>query len=104
MMLWLLIAAMALITFYNRYAFFSPRLKFSIRPEIQSILQFTAPAVLTALWVPIVFVREGALNTQWNDPYLLAGLVTVAVSATLKKPLPTVLIGVAVFFLCSMTT
>lgn len=99
-MLWLLIGAMALITFYNRYAFFSPRLKFSIRPEIQSILQYTAPAVLTALWVPIVFVKDGTLNTQWNDPYLLAGVVTVVVSATLKKPLPAVLIGVTVFYLC----
>jgi len=102
MMLWLLIGAMALITFYNRYAFFSPRLKFSIRPEIQSILQYTAPAVLTALWVPIVFVKEGALNTQWNDPYLLAGVLTVVVSVVLKKPLPTVLIGVLVFFLCTI--
>jgi branched-subunit amino acid transport protein len=99
-MLWLLIGAMALITFYNRYAFFSPRLKFFIRPEIQSILQYTAPAVLTALWVPIVFVKDGTLNTQWNDPYLLAGAVTVVVSATLKKPLPAVLIGVTVFYLC----
>ena len=99
-MLWLLIGAMALITFYNRYAFFSPRLKFSIRPEIQSILQYTAPAVLTALWVPIVFVKDGTLSTQWNDPYLLAGMVTVVVSATLKKPLPAVLIGVTVFYLC----
>ncbi|GAB3112056.1 AzlD domain-containing protein [Aestuariicella hydrocarbonica] len=103
MMTWIMIGLMAAVTFYNRYAFFSPHLKFSIGPRLQSLLSYTAPAVLTALWVPIVFVRDAphaeskALNLDLDNPYFLAGLITVAISALVRKPLVTVVAGVAVF-------
>ncbi len=103
MMMWLMIGLMALVTFYNRYAFFSPQLKFSIGPRLQSLLSYTAPAVLTALWVPIVFVSEHPdmeakqLNWQLDNPYFCAGLITVAISAFVRKPLITVALGVLVF-------
>lgn len=100
-MLWIMIGLMTAITFYNRYAFFSPRIKFSIRPEIQSVLQYTAPAILTALWVPIVFIKDNAISTNPDNPYLVAGVITIAVSLLLKKPLLIVLIGLLFFSLLS---
>lgn len=102
-MIWVMIGLMAAVTFYNRYAFFSPHLKFSIGPRLQSLLSYTAPAVLTALWVPIVFVHDASggegktLNLDLDNPYLMAGLITVAISALVRKPLVTVVSGVAVF-------
>ncbi|WP_439135701.1 AzlD domain-containing protein [Pseudomaricurvus sp.] len=103
MMIWVMIGLMAAVTFYNRYAFFSPHLKFSIGSRLQSLLSYTAPAVLTALWVPIVFVQhtsapnEKVLNLNFDNPYFTAGLITVAISALVRQPLVTVIAGVAVF-------
>ncbi|WP_263080805.1 AzlD domain-containing protein [Endozoicomonas sp. Mp262] len=100
-MIWLLLGLMALITFSNRYALFSPRFKFSVGPKLQSLLKYTAPAVLTALWVPIVFIRNEQLDLQINNPYLIAGVVTIATSLLLKKPLVTVMLGITIFMVLS---
>ncbi len=100
-MIWLLIVLMALITFSNRYALLSPKLKFSVGPKLQSLLKYTAPAVLTALWVPIVFIREDKLAIQLDNPYLLAGVITIGIIIITRKPLLTVLLGMAVFILLS---
>lgn len=96
-MIWVLIGLMALVTFYNRYAFFSPNLKLSIGARTRSMLKYTAPAVLTALWVPIVFVKNTQLNTDLTDPYLVAGLLTVVLSLVIKHPLVIVAVGLLIF-------
>jgi branched-subunit amino acid transport protein len=40
-------------------------------------LSFSAPAVLTAIWVPIVFIQENSLNISITNPYLLAATVAI---------------------------
>jgi branched chain amino acid efflux pump len=96
-MIWILLALMTLITFYNRYALFSPLIKIPLGSRAQSFLRYTAPAILTSLWVPIVFVKDKNLNTNLTDPYLAAGLITVVVSLLIKKPLVIVITGLLAF-------
>ena len=92
-----MIGLMTLITFYNRYALLSPNVKITIGPKLQSFLKYTAPAVLTSLWVPIVFVKEQQINLDLSDPYLSAGLITVIVSLFIRKPLIIVITGLIIF-------
>ncbi len=98
-MTWLLIFIMALITFYNRYALMSPRLKLTLGDNAQRLLKYTAPAVLTGLWAPIVFTEHHQLNTDPTNPYLIAGFVTVVLSRFVKAPLLVVGLGMGAFFL-----
>ena len=98
-MMWLLIFLMALITFYNRYALMSPKLKLHLGENTQLLLKYTAPAVLTGLWVPIVFTHEQHLNLDVTSPYLVAGLVTIVISRLVNSPLLVVGLGMGVFFL-----
>ena len=101
-MKWCLLISMATITFMNRYAFFSPRFKLTIGPTLQSLLKYTAPAVLTALWAPIIFIRDSHLNIEINNAYFLAGLFAIVISALIKKPLPTVILAITSFVLLSI--
>jgi len=100
-MMWLLLCTMALITFYNRYALMSPRLKLTLGDNAQLLLKYTAPAVLTGLWVPIVFTEHQQLNVDPTNPYLVAGLVAVVLSRFIKSPLLVVGLGMVVFFAAS---
>lgn len=49
------ILMMAFITFSVRYAFFTSMVDIKLTPAIKNILTFTAPCVLTAMLVPIMF-------------------------------------------------
>ncbi|MEH6816467.1 MAG: AzlD domain-containing protein, partial [Pseudoalteromonas distincta] len=51
------ILLMACITFFTRYLFLHRALPFKVGPKMQQFLSFSAPAVLTAIWVPIVFLN-----------------------------------------------
>ena len=98
----LLIVLMMVITFSCRYLFFMKSLPISLSPKIQSLLKYTAPSVLTAMWVPIVFLghkTEGAMF--FNSPFLYAGLITVVSSLKINNTLAVVVIGMSSFLLLS---
>jgi branched-subunit amino acid transport protein len=75
------ILLMAMITFLTRYLFIHPKIPLRLNAKVVSFLSFSAPAVLTAIWVPIIFVREGALALSLNNPYLIAATVAVLLAA-----------------------
>lgn len=107
-MIWIGILMMALLTFTSRYAFFSSRIKLTMNPSFQRFMGFTAPAILTAIWVPIVFspsleVFEKNLNLNWQQlmtPELIAGLGTMMVSCLTRHTLVTVSLGMIMYALC----
>lgn len=74
---------MAMITFLTRYLFIHPKIPLRLNAKVVSFLSFSAPAVLTAIWVPIIFIREGELALSLTNPYLIAA--TVAVFLAVKK-------------------
>ncbi len=76
----LTILLMAGITFTTRYLFLHPTLPIKLSPQMSRLLNFSAPAVLTAIWVPIIFVQDDNLVTSLSDPYLIAAAVAIIVS------------------------
>ncbi|MDT0602432.1 AzlD domain-containing protein [Thalassotalea castellviae] len=77
------ILLMAMITFLTRYLFIHPKIPLRLNAKVVSFLSFSAPAVLTAIWVPIIFIREGELALSLTNPYIIAA--TVAVLLASKK-------------------
>lgn len=73
----LTIVLLACITFASRYLFLHPKLPIRIGAKTTHFLSFSAPAVLTAIWVPIIFIQEDSLNTSLTNPYLLAATVAI---------------------------
>jgi len=90
---------MAGITFITRYLFLHPSLPIKIGPKVSSLLSFSAPAVLTAIWVPIIFVQDESLVISIFDAYVMAATVAVIVSIKTKSIYWTVGISVLTFAL-----
>jgi branched-subunit amino acid transport protein len=90
---------MALIVFISRYIFLEPRLPIRLGPKVLHFLHYTGPAVLTAIWAPIVFHREGELNLTITDPYLIAALFASVLAITTRNVLLTTVLSMALFFI-----
>ena len=95
----LTIILMALITFTTRYLFIHPRLPVRLGAKMAKLLSFSAPAVLTAIWVPIIFVQQGQLNVSLNNPYLIAASFAVLAAAKSKSIYLTMLVGLITFII-----
>ncbi|TQF70105.1 AzlD domain-containing protein [Pseudoalteromonas luteoviolacea] len=92
------IIALACITFATRYLFLAKRLPFTIGPKFQRFLSFSAPCVLTAIWVPIVFIQNGELTTSITHPYIIAAIVAILLALRFKNLYITTFGSLAVFF------
>jgi branched-subunit amino acid transport protein len=90
---------MACVTFSTRFLFLSKRLPFEIGPKMQRFLSFSAPCVLTAIWVPIVFIQDDLLAISINNPYLIAAVIAVLLAYRFKNLYLTTVVSLAVFFL-----
>ena len=71
------IVLLAIVTFGSRYLFLHPKLPIRIGAKTTHFLSFSAPAVLTAIWVPIIFIQENSFNSSLTNPYLLAATVAI---------------------------
>jgi len=99
MNIWLLIFILALITFANRYIFFSDAIKYNPGEKLKTFLSFSAQAILTALWVPIVFeYKENGAIEYTNSNYLIATIFVLLLSFYKINMLIVVMLGMALFF------
>lgn len=96
---WLLIIGMACITFSVRYFFLAQSIPFRVTPVMQRILKYSAPAVLTALVVPIVLFPQGNIDISLDNPFLLAGVFVCVLSFMRLSTLKTVVISMIFFWL-----
>tara|TARA_R110001583_G_scaffold46761_14_gene146596 strand:- start:4582 stop:4902 length:321 start_codon:yes stop_codon:yes gene_type:complete len=81
----LTIVLLACITFFSRYLFLHPKLPLRMGAKMTHFLSFSAPAVLTAIWVPIIFIKDNSFNSNLTNPYLLAATVAVMTSYKSKN-------------------
>jgi len=92
----LYVVLMAVITFTCRYFFFANVVHYSLHPEIKRLLKFTAPAVLTAMWAPIIFINDGHL-TPLDNAYFISGIITILAAILIPRILPVIVIGLISF-------
>ncbi len=96
---WLMIVTMALIVFASRYLFLEPKLPVRLGQHTLKFLSYSAPAVLTAIFAPIVFIRDGALSLSPDNSYLICALVATGIALTTRNTLLTALISMGLFFI-----
>lgn len=96
---WLLILLMALVTFLIRYALYARANAISLPPKLAQALKFSAPCVLTAIWLPAVLMPQGELALHWQNPYLFGALVAIAVALWKKNILLTIVVSMISFFI-----
>lgn len=97
-MTWFTLLMMAALVFISRYIFLEPKLPIRLGPRILHFLHYTGPAVLTAIWAPIVFHRGGELNLAISNPYFIAAIVAAILAVTTRNVLLTTVISMALFF------
>ncbi|MDK2596178.1 AzlD domain-containing protein [Pseudoalteromonas obscura] len=93
------IVVLACVTFATRYLFLAKNLPFTIGPRFQRLLSFSAPCVLTAIWVPIVFMPSGKFVNELNNPYLLGALAAVFLAFKYKNLYLTTFGSLIVFYM-----
>ena len=98
-MIALTILLMASIIFLSRYGFLEPRLPIKLNSATLTFLSYSAPAVLTAILAPIVFVPEGQLAISIHNPYLTCALVATVLAYVTRNTLLTTVLSMGLFFI-----
>jgi len=96
----LMIVGMALINLAIRWPVFLFADHVRFPPLVERALAFVPVAVLTAIIVPaVLYPGPGDIQMTWRNPYLVGAVVAAVVSWRWKKLMPTILVGMAMFFL-----
>jgi branched-subunit amino acid transport protein len=97
--LWLAMIGLGILTFLIRFSFIALLERWQAPQIVQRALRFVPVAVLTAIIVPELVLRDGVLNTNLLNPRLLAGIVAVLVAWKTKNVILTIVVGMLVFWL-----
>jgi branched-subunit amino acid transport protein len=97
MMVILSILAMTALVFLSRYLFLEPKLPLKLNPQAQRLLSYSSPAVLTAIWAPIVFMPEKELWIAPNNPYLISAIIAALIAWKTKNVLMTTIVSMLIF-------
>lgn len=97
-MTWLLIFAMGVVVFLNRYAFLEPRLPLRLSSNARQFLGFAVPGMLTAICGPIIFLPGHQLDLNPTNPYLLGSLVAIGMVLWTRNVLLSMLVSMLLFF------
>lgn len=97
-MSWMLIAALAVVLFFNRYLFLEPKLPLQIPSFVQQALGYSAPCLLTAICGGII-LNGGGLAELPTNPYVYATALTVLCAWYIRNMLLSVLVSLAGFYL-----
>ncbi len=95
-----IILGMALIPLLIRTTVFLVGERLVFPPLVRTALGFVPVTVLTAIIVPMaVSPHGGDAELTWRNPQLVGALAAVVVSALTRRPLLTIAVGLATFFL-----
>ena len=93
------ILLLAAITFTTRYLFLEGKLPVRLAPNIKQLLSYSAPAVLSAICLPIIFIHDQQPNWAMSNSYLCGGVAATIAAYKTNNVYWTVVIGFCGFFL-----
>ena len=94
-----LIVLMMAVTFGVRYPVLALVGRINIPPAVKRALAFVPVAVLSALSAPIVVINDGQWNVSFDNEYLVASVVAIAIAWKTRHLMLTIIIGMLVFML-----
>ncbi|MDP8175398.1 AzlD domain-containing protein [Phocoenobacter skyensis] len=95
------ILLMAIITFSIRYLFFTRTFKINLSNKVRSILLFTAPCVLTAMFTPVLFqdmIATKQVTALFSSSYFWAGICAILFSLFIRHTFAVIILSMAVFY------
>lgn len=95
----LLILGMMVVTFSARYPVMAIVGRIELPERMFRALRYVPVAVLTAIIVPELFVRDGHVAITIANAYLIGGMVAIFVSWRFRNLLMTIVVGMGVFLL-----
>jgi branched-subunit amino acid transport protein len=101
-MIFLQILAMAALVFFSRYLFLEPKLPLRLNSTLQRLLNYSSPAVLTAIWAPIVLTPHHTLWFSRDNPYLWAASLAIVIAWKTKNVLMTTVVSMGVFLVLNL--
>lgn len=96
------ILLMTLIVFISRYLFLEPSVPLKLTHGMKRFLSYSSPAVLTAIWGPIVFAPEGELWLSAFNPYLICAIAAALLMIKTKNLLLTIVVSMALFLILNL--
>ena len=90
----LVILGAGLVTYCTRFPLMIISGKGAIPPKLTKLMSFIAPAVLTSLIVPAIFIRQGSIDISFHNKYIIASVITALAAYISKKMLVSVLTGI----------
>ena len=90
----LIIMGGALATYCTRFPFLLYTGSKQIPPWLEKYMSFIAPAVLTALIVPMIFVRQDKIEFTITNDYLWAAIISGFTAYFFKNIFATVITGI----------
>lgn len=85
----IIVAAMAIATFFTRFASFAIFGSAGISPRLKRYLKHVPTAILTALIAPTLFAPQGYIEISTGNSYLIAGIIATLLAFFRQPPLVT---------------
>ena len=98
-MTWSLLLILASIVFVNRYVFLEPKVSFKLPAVLENMLQYSAPCLLTAICVPLVFFEHDQLRNLPANPYFLGALFCIFLAVYSQKFILNLVLALLGFYL-----
>lgn len=95
MNIWLVMLIGGLITFGLRFSLIYLFGRFEVPETMRRALHYVPPAVLSAIIVPELLIRDGSVNFSLENIRLLAGVVAIVTAWVSRNTLLTILVGMA---------
>ncbi len=89
----LLIAGMTAVTFIPRYGVLALLGRLEMPKPLFRALRYVPVAVLSAIIMPDLLLKEGGLNLALNNGFLAGGIIAMLVSWRTKNLLLTIVLG-----------
>lgn len=95
----LLILGMMIVTFAMRYPVMAIVGRVQMPERVFRALRYVPVAVLSAITIPELFVRDNQIALTLSNAYLIAGIVAIIVSWRTRNLLLTIILGMGTFLL-----
>jgi branched-subunit amino acid transport protein len=99
MSFWLVMLIAGMLTYAIRLSFILLWGKVNVPEWLQRALHYVPPAVLTAIFVPELFFRNGTIDISAGNDRLIAGLLSALVAWRTRNIMLTIVVGMAALLL-----
>lgn len=90
----LIILGAGLATYCTRFPLMIISSKREIPSQLTKFMGFIAPAVLTSLIAPAIFIKQGDIDISMSNQYIVAALITSLAAYISKNMLVSVITGI----------